>query len=94
MIFPRLFTCPTLATPNFKVGKTIYCYWNMYLHVAYILLPQDGGAIKETPLPLCNYSNNMYYYYLSFSEFEVNIVIVLRDNNVITENFPIQIIRF
>lgn len=21
MIFPRLFTCPTLITPNFKIGK-------------------------------------------------------------------------
>ncbi|XP_031554884.1 vacuolar protein sorting-associated protein 26C-like [Actinia tenebrosa] len=46
MTFPRLFTCPTLATPNFKV------------------------------------------------EFEVNIVIVLQDNHLITENFPIKIIRF
>lgn len=27
MIFPRLFTCPTLSTSNFKVGKdTIACY--------------------------------------------------------------------
>ena len=25
MIFPRLFTCPTLQTNNFKVGK--YIYW-------------------------------------------------------------------
>lgn len=26
MIFPRLFTCPTLSTSNFKVGKnTIAC---------------------------------------------------------------------
>ncbi|KAK3699399.1 hypothetical protein QZH41_018556 [Actinostola sp. cb2023] len=46
MIFPRLFTCPTLATPNFKV------------------------------------------------EFEVNVVIVLQDNHLITENFPIKILRF
>jgi hypothetical protein len=46
MIFPRLFTCPTLATNNFKV------------------------------------------------EFEVNIVIVLQDDHLITENFPIKLTRF
>ena len=28
MIFPRLFTCPTLATPNFKVGKYVANYRN------------------------------------------------------------------
>jgi len=29
MIFPRLFTCPTLSTSNFKVGKWKWneCYW-------------------------------------------------------------------
>eukprot|EP00038_Savillea_parva_P018652 m.24781 g.24781 ORF g.24781 m.24781 type:complete len:296 (-) comp4188_c0_seq1:77-964(-) len=45
MIFPRLFTCPTLATDNFKV------------------------------------------------EFEVNVVIVLATGDLITENFPIKLIR-
>lgn len=29
MIFPRLFTCPTLSTSNFKVGK------NILLHLFY-----------------------------------------------------------
>lgn len=29
-----------------------------------------------------------------FIEFEVNIVIVLQDNHLITENFPIKILRF
>lgn len=24
MIFPRLFTCPTLITPNFKIGKGFF----------------------------------------------------------------------
>ncbi|CAG0915933.1 unnamed protein product [Notodromas monacha] len=45
MIFPRLFSCPTLAAPNFKV------------------------------------------------EFEVNLVILLKDDHVITETFPIRITR-
>eukprot|EP00040_Diaphanoeca_grandis_P014210 m.71931 g.71931 ORF g.71931 m.71931 type:complete len:296 (-) comp24407_c0_seq1:98-985(-) len=45
MIFPRLFTCPTLATDNFKV------------------------------------------------EFEVNVVIVLSTGDLITENFPIKLLR-
>lgn len=45
MIFPRLFTCPTLATDNFKV------------------------------------------------EFEVNVVIVLQTGDLITENFPIKLVR-
>ncbi|KJE95159.1 down syndrome critical region protein 3 [Capsaspora owczarzaki ATCC 30864] len=45
MIFPRLFTCPTLATKNFKI------------------------------------------------EFEVNIVVVFQDGHLVTENFPIKLIR-
>lgn len=45
MVFPRLFTCPTLETTNFKV------------------------------------------------EFEVNIVIVLHDDHLITENFPLKLLR-
>lgn len=45
MVFPRLFTCPTLETTNFKV------------------------------------------------EFEVNIVIVLQDEHLITENFPLKLLR-
>jgi hypothetical protein len=46
MIFPRLFTCPTLLTDTFKV------------------------------------------------EFEINVVIVLATGDVITENFPIKLIRW
>ncbi|XP_065837242.1 vacuolar protein sorting-associated protein 26C-like [Oscarella lobularis] len=46
MIFPRLFTCPTLATSSFKV------------------------------------------------EFEVNIVVIFKDDHLITENFPIKLTRF
>uniref|UniRef100_UPI00398F8CDC vacuolar protein sorting-associated protein 26C isoform X2 n=1 Tax=Pristiophorus japonicus TaxID=55135 RepID=UPI00398F8CDC len=46
MVFPRLFTCPTLETTNFKV------------------------------------------------EFEVNVVVVLQDDHLITENFPLKIYRF
>jgi len=45
MLFPRLFTCPTLAAPTFKV------------------------------------------------EFEVNLVVMLDSNHVISENFPIKLIR-
>lgn len=45
MVFPRLFTSPTLETTNFKV------------------------------------------------EFEVNIVIVLHDDHLITENFPLKLVR-
>ena len=45
MVFPRLFTCPTLSTSNFKV------------------------------------------------EFEVNIVIIFKDDHLVTENFPIKLSR-
>jgi len=45
MIFPRLFTCPTLASKNFKV------------------------------------------------EFEINVVVLLQDGYLITENFPIRLVR-
>lgn len=45
MIFPRLFTCPSLNTNNFKI------------------------------------------------EFEVNIIIVFQDDHLVTENFPIKLLR-
>ncbi|KAF6122546.1 VPS26 endosomal protein sorting factor C [Phyllostomus discolor] len=45
MVFPRLFTCPTLETTNFKV------------------------------------------------EFEVNIVVLLQGDHLITENFPLRLCR-
>ncbi|KAM8976836.1 vacuolar protein sorting-associated protein 26C [Pelodytes ibericus] len=45
MVFPRLFTCPTLETTNFKI------------------------------------------------EFEVNVVVVLHDDHLITENFPLKLCR-
>jgi len=45
MVFPRLFTCPTLATRNFKI------------------------------------------------EFECNLVVLLQDGHLITENFPIKLYR-
>jgi len=45
MVFPRLFTCPTLETTNFKV------------------------------------------------EFEVNIVVLLHADHLITENFPLKLCR-
>jgi len=45
MVFPRLFTCPTLATRTFKV------------------------------------------------EFEINLVVMLVDGHLITENFPLRLVR-
>ena len=35
----------------------------------------------------------MLSYYFCISEFEVNVVIVLQDDHLITENFPIKVIR-
>jgi len=46
MVFPRMFTCPSIATRTFKV------------------------------------------------EFEVNLVVMLEDNHVITEGFPITLVRY
>ena len=45
MIFPRLFTCPSLNTSNFKI------------------------------------------------EFEVNVIVVFQDDHLVTENFPIKLLR-
>jgi len=45
MVFPRLFTCPTIATRTFKI------------------------------------------------EFEINLVVMLKDGHLITENFPIKLVR-
>ena len=45
MVFPRLFTCPTVLTRNFKV------------------------------------------------EFEVNLVILFSDGHLLTENFPLKLLR-
>lgn len=63
MIFPRLFTCPTLITPNFKIGNRIH--------------------------------TNLIVFCLKFSvsEFEVNIVIVFQDDHLVTNNFPILLVR-
>ncbi len=68
MIFPRLFTCPTLITNNFKIGIAIN---------------------SDSDLKSIN-----YVLIWNFLEFEVNIVIILEDNHLITENFPIKIIRY
>ena len=46
MIFPRLFTCPTLSTNNFKI------------------------------------------------DFEINVVVVFKDDHLVTENFPIKLVRY
>ena len=46
MIFPRLFTCPTLSTNNFKI------------------------------------------------DFEINVVVVFKDDHLVTENFPIRLVRY
>jgi len=36
MIFPRLFTCPTLATSNFKIGKMFESeLQSMFIHNVY-----------------------------------------------------------
>lgn len=64
MVFPRLFTCPTLVTTNFKIGNLIVCKFSCLL---------------------------ILYF---FTEFEVNLVVIFEDNHLITENFPIKLIRF
>lgn len=64
MIFPRLFTCPTLITTNFKIGK----------HEVY--------SSRQINIIL---SSNL--------EFEVNVVVIFEDNHLITENFPIKLVR-
>lgn len=33
MVFPRLFTCPTLETTNFKVGKYMALFIHIYLYL-------------------------------------------------------------
>lgn len=64
MIFPRLFTCPTLITPNFKIGT----------YIRFVCI-------------------NFFIFFFVFSEFEVNVVVVFQNDHLITNNFPITLVR-
>lgn len=81
MVFPRLFTCPTLETTNFKVGEShvhIYCIYHIYL------LKQSNDHFPSFyECKLTSFS----------TEFEVNVVIVFHDDHLITENFPLKLCR-
>ena len=46
MIFPRLFTCPTLATANFKIGE-----YNAPINVN----PVGGGGVRARGGDLTNF---------------------------------------
>ena len=100
MIFPRLFTCPTLLAENFKVGayrpharlpharlcgqsavcRAVCVCISLFLraHPMYLV------AVVESPRP-----------YMSQvpPEFEVNVVVMLQSGDMVTENFPVKLIR-
>jgi len=40
MIFPRLFTCPTLATSNFKIGKLLTMNYRQTMSIV-ICIPKQ-----------------------------------------------------
>lgn len=80
MIFPRLFTCPTLVTNNFKIGMFLIFLLVILLVANIYFLMLISSLLKSLN---CTF----------VSEFEVNVVVVFEDEYIITENFPILIIR-
>ena len=51
MIFPRLFTCPTLATANFKIGEyNFYETESLYVKCQYVgtMLPNPCMTFSQT----------------------------------------------
>lgn len=83
MIFPRLFTCPTLSTSNFKVGKR-----RSFLQIVSERTSQFEFRKRE-PRELINLMRAIL-----FSEFEVNLIVVFEDDYLVTENFPIILTRY
>ena len=78
MIFPRLFTCPTLTTDTFKVGT--------YRRGVVAVSRLDRVCLGARLIPTRVLS-------LLWAEFEVNIVVLLATGDKITENFPIKLVR-
>lgn len=69
MIFPRLFSCPTLLTENnFKVGKSSQ---DITIH------PRVSHSIGDILVP----------------EFELNLIVIFKDEYLVTENFQLNLIR-
>ena len=82
MIFPRLFTCPTVNTRTFKVR-----------------CPRGAGELPTpTPYPTPPSPSPLPLYLaqsrpISQVDFEVNLVILFSDGHLLTENFPLMIVR-
>ena len=40
------------------------------------------------------YYLNLTFFNVFFSDFEINVVVVFRDDHLVTENFPIKLVRY
>ena len=74
MVYPRLFTCPTVSARTFKVVD-----------------------IPPTPLGTAPMRYSPKFAELGRSvpqvEFEVNLVFLFTDGHLLTENFPVKLVR-
>ena len=68
MVYPRLFTCPTVSARTFKVVDTLPRH-----------SPTEIFAEIRRTVPQV--------------EFEVNLVFLFTDGHLLTENFPVKLVR-
>lgn len=157
MLLPRLFTCPTISAPNYKIGKCSqsariinsikeHCLWYCYFFCGWstkisysVLLVCHPCNINQSRAPLCTswsaratfYCYSPRYFIMRYweyqfrftsitfidafkiavsrlfwmtwwrflkginhiSEFELNIAVIFEDDYLVTENFPILLVR-
>ena len=63
MIFPRLFTCPTLATANFKIGE-----YNFYETESLYVKCQYVGTMLPNPCMTFSLTNSRSMHFGDVSE--------------------------
>ncbi|GAB1300457.1 Vacuolar protein sorting-associated protein 26C [Apodemus speciosus] len=91
MVFPRLFTCPTLETTNFKVDRVSLCSpgcpgTHSEDQAGLELRNPPASASQVLGLKVCATTT-------TWLSFEVNVVVLLHADHLITENFPLKLCR-
>lgn len=94
---------PRLKPPILKsVSSNTYLYKSRATNVlrrlcfyTHIILQMLWIVNIQTPVFCMDFCFNVFFLSIIFclSEFEVNIVIVLHDDHLITENFPLKLVR-
>lgn len=71
-------------------SKSVSCYWIYYYYYLFFYINADDFTFILVMIPRCFCPGGDVYL---LSEFEVNVVIVLHDDHLITENFPLKLCR-